>query len=526
MNTSKITKSKSDKNMNVNELEEWLWQAACKIRGPVDAPKFKDYILPLIFLKRLSDVFDDEIKKLTKKIGDEKTVKKLVKADTNLVRFYIPDDSKWDKVHNLTSNIGQNLTDIIRGVTKNNKQLQGVLDIVDYNATVSGQRIVDDDRLSSLIEVLSDPRYRLGLNDVEPDILGRSYEYLLRKFAEGQGQTAGEFFTPKEIAWLMARLLNPKEGDSVSDPACGSGGLLIKCQLTLQNKKKVVKKPLQLYGQEINHSTFAISRMNMIIHDMEGKITLGDSFKHPQFIEKDSLQKFDLVAANPMWNQSGYDTNFYDSDSFGRFSFGYPPVDSADWGWIQHMFASLKDEGKLILVIDTGATSRGSGNKNNDKEKEIRKKFIDDDLIEAVILLPENLFYNTIAPGQLIIINKNKSHKGEVLIINSSEIYTKGKPKNYLPDSAADLIIDTFNDWKNVDGFAKILSKKTIIKNDYNIGPSRYISLAVNEEYIPLKTCISELKKIEIKKKSVDLELNNVLSSYGLEGIFVNDKTD
>lgn len=225
-----------EEQLSINGLEQWLWDAACSIRGAVDAPKFKDYILPLVFVKRLSDVFEDEIDQLAGKFGDRETALELVEDDHSLVRFYLPQECSWSEIRKLTTNVGQRLTEVVRKITKANPTLQGVIDIVDFNATVSGQRIVDDGRLSALIEILS--RHRLGLKDVEPDIFGRAYEYLLRKFAEGQGQSAEEFFTPKEVGWLIARLLRPEEGMEVYDPACGSAGLLVKAQLTLKDRTR------------------------------------------------------------------------------------------------------------------------------------------------------------------------------------------------------------------------------------------------------------------------------------------------
>ena len=203
--------------LDIKILESWLWDAACSIRGAVDAPKFKDYILPLIFIKRISDVFEDELKRLADEFGDEKTAYELAEKDHKLVRFFIPRSSTWSEIRKKTKNIGEKLTDAIRAIAKENPKLQGVIDIVDFNAKVSGQRIIDDGKLSQLIEVIS--RHRIGLKDTEPDILGRAYEYLLRKFAEGQGQSAGEFYTPKEVGWIMAYILDPKQGQEVYDPA-------------------------------------------------------------------------------------------------------------------------------------------------------------------------------------------------------------------------------------------------------------------------------------------------------------------
>jgi type I restriction enzyme M protein len=220
--------------LDIGTLENWLWEAASAIRGAVEANKYKDYILPLIFLKRLSDVFDDEISKLGSKYGSREKALKIVEMDHSIVRFYIPEKARWENIRVQSVRIGEYLTDAVREVAKENPKLEGVINIVDFNASVSGQRIIDDDRLKELINILS--KYRLGLNDVEPDILGRAYEYLLRKFAEGSGQSAGEFYTPKEVGILMAKILDPKEGDEVYDPCCGSGGLLIKCYLRFKEK--------------------------------------------------------------------------------------------------------------------------------------------------------------------------------------------------------------------------------------------------------------------------------------------------
>ena len=198
--------------LDVSTLESWLWEAACAIRGPLDAPKFKDYILPLVFLKRLSDVFDDEIDHLAHEFGDPKTAAKLVDQDHKLVRFFIPQKARWSAIAEKTTGLGEHLTDAVRAVARENPRLSGVIDVTDFNATAAGQRIVDDGRLAALVQVLNNPDYRLGLDDVEPDILGRAYEYLLRKFAEGQGQSAGEFYTPREVAVVMARILDPQPG--------------------------------------------------------------------------------------------------------------------------------------------------------------------------------------------------------------------------------------------------------------------------------------------------------------------------
>jgi type I restriction enzyme M protein len=509
----------TQKPLDIKTLESWLWDAACVIRGPVDAPKYKDYILPLIFFKRLSDVFEDEIKKLKEELGDEKTVKGLIKEDRNLVRFYIPDGCTWNDIRKVSTNIGEKLTKALREIAKENPKLQGVIDIVDFNATVSGQRIIPDTKLSKLIEVIS--RHRLGLEDTEPDILGRAYEYLLRKFAEGSGQSAGEFYTPKEVGWTMAYILDPKEGEEVYDPCCGSGGLLIKCQLVLKEKKNnKVSIPLQMFGQEINHMTYAIAKMNMFIHDMEGDIRIGDTLRNPRFLEGGTLKKFDIVITNPMWNQDGYTTDFYESDTFNRFIFGFPPNNSADWGWIQHMFASLKPNGRMATVIDTGAVSRGSGSQGSNKEKEIRKKFVEGDFVEAVLLLPENLFYNTTAPGIVLILNKNKpkERKGKIMLINASKEFVKGRPKNYIPDESIKKIAKAFHEWKEIEKFTKIVTNEEVAKNDYNLSPSRYVGNSEVEEYRDVDEILIELAEIEEERERIDKELNEIMQKIGFKG--------
>ena len=515
MAQSKLFQSK----ITLQDFEQWLWDAACSIRGPVDAPKFKDYILPLLFFKRLSDVFEDEVGKLKADLGDDETVTELIKQDRNLVRFYLPDECTWKDIRKVTRNLGEELTKSLRLIAKENPKLQGVIDIVDFNATISGERILDDGRLSNLIEIIS--RHRLGLDDVEPDILGRAYEYLLRKFAEGSGQSAGEFYTPKEVAWLMANLIDPEQGEAIYDPTCGSGGLLIKCQLILKQNHSSVEIPLQLYGQEINPVTYAMAKMNMIIHDMEGEIRIGDTLKNPKFLESSTIKRFDKVTANPMWNQKEYHAEFYESDPYNRFLFGIPPNNTADWGWIQHMLSSLGEKGKLIVVIDTGTVSRGSGRQGSDKEREIRKKFIDKDYVEAVILLPENLFYNTTAPGNIIVINKDKKHKGQILLVNASKEFLKERPKNYLTDEGIGKIVDVYRKWKGANGFSKMITIEEMARNDYNLSPSRYVATDSKEEYVPIDECLVELTQVEEERKAIDFKLDSILRKLGFGG-YVN----
>jgi len=508
----------SNNKLDIKSLENWLWEAACKIRGPVDAPKYKDYILPLIFLKRLSDVFEDELERLAQNYGSKETVEELLAQDHKLVRFYLPKNARWEVIAKHTTQIGEHLTDAVRLIAKENPKLQGVVDTVDFNATTSGQRILGDDVLKELINVLS--KYRLGLNDVDADILGRAYEYLLRKFAEGSGQSAGEFYTPGEVAILMSHILDPEPGNEIYDPCCGSGGLLIKCFLRFKEKydSDPALEPLKFYGQEILPSTFAMAKMNAFIHDMEVEIALGDTMNRPAFLTpQGSLEKFDIVTANPMWNQD-FPQSVYENDPYNRFGYGYPPSNSADWGWIQHMIGSLKDKGKMAVVLDTGAVSRGSGNAGSNRERDIRKQFVENDFVESVLLLPENLFYNTTAPGIIMVINKSKpeERQGKILLINASKLFMKGRPKNFLPDESIKQIADSYLNWEEVEGISKIITNEEAARNDYNLSPSRYVAQNGEDDTLDLEDAIVQLKEAEEEQNEADKKTKAILEEMGV----------
>lgn len=519
---------KNGNNTNDKTMEAWIWDAACSIRGAADAAKFKDFILPLIFVKRLCDVFEDEVDRIAEKVKSRAKALQLVERDKSLVRFYLPikpknpeTESTWDVIRKLSDQIGQQLTDILRAVAKENSSLQGIIDRVDFNATTHGQRDIDDDRLSKLIEKIAEKR--LGLKDVEADIIGRSYEYLIRKFAEGSGQSAGEFYTPAEVGMIMARILNPEPGMEIYDPCCGSGGLLIKCELAMKEKMQsagsVKYAPLKLYGQEYTPSTWAMSKMNMVIHDMEGDIEIGDTLKTPKFRDGKKLRLFDRVVANPMWNQSKkslsyINDEFFIDDEMERFPAG-SCGGKIDWGWVQHMLSSLNDTGRAAIVLDTGAASRGSGNQGSDKERDCRKWFVDNDLVEGVIYLPENLFYNTTAPGIVIFLNKAKQHKNKIYLFHAGKEFEKGDPKNYIPENGISKIVEYYRQFKEEEKLARLVDNTEIIKNDYNISPSRYIHITDAEEYRPLYEIVDEMNALEEEANSIDAELKSILKEFG-----------
>ena len=509
-------------------LESWIWDAACSIRGAKDAPKYKDYILPLIFTKRLCDVFDDEVNRIAKEVGSRKKAFQLAKADHKLVRFYLPlvpddpDQPVWSVIRKLSDKIGEGVTSHMRAIARENPALQGIIDRVDFNATTHGQRDIDDDRLSNLIEAISTKR--LGLDDVEADIIGKSYEYLIRKFAEGGGQSAGEFYTPPEVGSIMSRVLQPEPGMGIYDPTCGSGGLLIKCEIAMEEATKGKKRtvaPLKLYGQESTADTWAMACMNMIIHDMEGQIEIGDTFKNPKLRDsRGKLRTFDRVVANPMWNQDWFTEADYDNDELERFpsGAGFPGKSSADWGWVQHINASLNENGRAAIILDTGAASRGSGNAGTNKEKSVRQYFVDHDLVESVLYLPENLFYNTTAPGIVLFLNKAKpkDRQDKVFLVNASQIFEKGDPKNFIPDAGITHIAETLIGWKEEEKLSRIVDHAELKKNDYNISPSRYIHTSDAETYRPIAEIVEELNVIEAEARETDKALREILKQLGV----------
>lgn len=510
--------------LGTKSMEQMLWDAACSIRGEKDAPKFKDYILPLLFLKRLSDVFDDEINRLAEQFGDREIAVEVLEADPSLVRFYIPREARWPVLSGREAfewpkdqdpkSLGEQLTTTIRSVVKHNSGLAGVIDLVDFNETRNGEREISDAAIKKIIEKFSDPRYRLGLQDVEPDFLGRCYEYLLRKFAEGQGQSAGEFFTPTEVGFLMAELMRPKAGDECYDYACGSLGLLIKLQIVCRQLDPLSKVPLKLYGQELTGSSYAIACMNKIIHDMEGEVVRGDSMRNPKFRDgAKGLKRFDVVVANPMWNQP-FDPGTYEDDPFNRFEEqGGVTTSKADWAWLQHTLATMKDTGRAAVVLDTGAVTRGSGSKNDDKERNIRKWFVENDYIDGVILLPDNLFYNTSAAGIILILRKNKpkNRKGKIILVNASREFKKGAPKNYLSDEAIQIIAEAFHKGESVGCFSSVITNEQAAEKDFNLSPSRFIESGGDLEFRDLLSIVADLEKAEADAEVIRGELKGVL---------------
>jgi type I restriction enzyme M protein len=517
-------------------MEQMLWDAACSIRGEKDAAKFKDFLLPLLFLKRLSDVFDDEIARLAEEYGDRSTALEIAETDHSLLRFHLPPEARWAAISGREAfdwptdaqgrstaprDIGEHLTKAVRAVVKHNPTLSGVIDVVDFAAERNGERDINPAKLRGVVETFSDPRYRLGLADVQPDFLGRAYEYLLRKFAEGSGQSAGEFFTPTEVGFLMAHILRPRPGDLCHDYACGSAGLLIKLQLVARELDPTSRVPLRLTGQELQAESYAVAQMNAIIHDMDVELARGDTLINPKFRDAaGKIRRHDVVVANPMWNQA-FAPDIFANDPFDRFrTSGGITSGKGDWAWLQHTLACLDDDGRACVVLDTGAVTRGSGSKNEDKERNIRKWFVDRDLIDGVILLPENLFYNTTAAGVIVVINKRKptARKGKIHLLNASKHFRKGKPKNYLPDEDIRPLAAMYLKGQAVDGeLAVITTQQAADEADYNLSPSRWVNQSSSTDVVSVVSLVKKLVQLDTEAHQLSASISKLLAGVADE---------
>lgn len=514
---------------STKSMEQMLWDAACSIRGEKDAAKFKDYLLPLLFLKRLSDVFDDEIARLAEEYGDRDTALEIAEDDHELLRFYLPPEARWAVISGRQpyewpnddqgrptrpKDIGEHLTKAVRAVVRQNPSLSGVIDVVDFAAERNGERDINPAKLREVVETFSDPRYRLGLADVQPDFLGRAYEYLLRKFAEGSGQSAGEFFTPTEVGFLMAHIMRPRPGEECHDYACGSAGLLVKLQLVARELDPTSKVPLKLYGQELTAESYAVAQMNAIIHDMSVEMARGDTMINPKFKTPDSkIRTYDVVVANPMWNQP-FNPDIFADDPFDRFrTQGGATTGKGDWAWLQHTMACLGDRGRAAVVLDTGAVTRGSGSKNEDKERNIRKWFVEHDLIDGVILLPDNLFYNTTAAGVIVVLSKRKpaARKDKIVLLNASRRVQKGRPKNFIAEEDIRPLAAAYLKGEPVDGETAVITREQAAEADYNLSPGRWVSQTDDVAQRPIKDIVGELLKLDDQTRDIDASLAKML---------------
>lgn len=509
---------------STKSMEQMLWDAACSIRGEKDAAKFKDYLLPLLFLKRLSDVFDDEVARLAEEYGDRATALEIAEGDHSLLRFYLPPEARWGAISGREAydwpaaekprDIGEHLTKAVRAVVKQNPTLSGVIDVVDFAAERNGERDINPAKLRDVVETFSDPRYRLGLADVQPDFLGRAYEYLLRKFAEGSGQSAGEFFTPTEVGFLIAQIMRPRPGEECHDYTCGSAGLLVKLQIVARELDPTSKVPLKLTGQELQAESYAVAKMNGIIHDMSIELARGDTMINPKFRTADGkIRTYDIVVANPMWNQP-FSPDVFANDPFDRFrTTGGITTGKGDWAWLQHTLACMNERGRAAVVLDSGAVTRGSGSKNEDKERNIRKWFVEQDLIDGVILLPDNLFYNTNAAGIIVVLNRKKpmARRGLVTLVNATKVVKKGRPKNYISDDGVREIAAAYSSAAEIQGQVAIVSADMLKGSDYNLSPSRWVKGTDFGGVRNLSDLLIEMDDLTAASARVSLQLATLL---------------
>jgi type I restriction enzyme M protein len=471
--------------ITLSQLESHLWESANILRGPVDAADFKTYVFPLLFFKRISDVYNEEYElALAESGGDEE----YAKFPQNY-RFQIPDGCRWEDVRTVATNLGQALQKAMRGIEKSNPEtLYGIFG----DAGWTNKDRLPDSLLRDLIEHFS--RINLGNQAAQADILGQSYEYLIKKFADATNKKAGEFYTPRSVVRLLVNILDPKEGESIYDPACGTGGMLLEAvhhvkanhgdDRTLWGK---------LFAQEKNLTTSAIARMNLFLHGASDfQVVRGDTLRQPAFFSGDNLATFDCVIANPPFSLEKWGEEVWASDPYGRNFAGMPPGKSGDYAWVQHMIKSMAPKsGRMAVVLPHGALFRMG------KEGEIRKKILGLDLLEAVIGLGPNLFYGTGLAACLLVFRqrKAKDRKGKVLIMDASREFMTGRNQNELLPAHVQRIHKWYSDYKDVTGVGRVVPLEEIAANDHNLNIPRYVEPKVDEERLTIDKAMRQLER-------------------------------
>ena len=498
--------------INQDEINSILWKACDTFRGVIDASQYKDYILVMLFIKYISDVWKEKYEELEKQYnGDEERIRRRLERE----RFVLLKECSFDDIYSAReeNNIGDHINIALEKIeSSNKKKLEGIFRNIDFNSEANlGQTKDRNARLKHLLEDFNDTRLDLRPSKVgNLDVIGNAYEYLIAKFAAGAGKKAGEFFTPPEVSELIAELIQPKTGDRICDPACGSGSLLMKCAYQIIRGQD--SRDFSLYGQEITGSTWALAKMNMFLHGMDNaRIEWGDTIRSPKLIEDDTTMKFEVVIANPPFSLDKWGHEEAGADPYNRFYRGLPPKTKGDFAFISHMVeTTTQDSGRVGVVVPHGVLFRGS------TEGKIRKELIDENLLDAVVGLPSNLFYGTGIPAAILIFKRNKSDN-KVLFIDGSRDFLDGKNQDSLRDQDIKKIVKTYKTRESVEKYAYLASLEEIQENDYNLNIPRYVDTFEEEEEIDINAVQKEIKDLEIELTAVQKDMDGYLKELGYE---------
>ena len=468
-------------SLSLSQLEQYLSKAAWILKGPVDASDFKVYIFPLLFFKRVSDVYDEEYQTALKESEGDKEYANLPEFH----RFIIPEGCHWKDVRETTTNVGLAIEKALRGIEQANQEfLYGIFG----DAQWSNKNKLSDRLMIDLIEHFS--QYDLNNSNVDSDLLGNSYEYLIKHFADLTNKKAGEFYTPRSVVHLLGLILDPHQGEAIYDPACGTGGMLLECVDHLKHNKEDFRT-LKLFGQEKNLTSSSIARMNMFLHGIEDfSIVRGDTLRNPAFFEADGLKTFDCVIANPPFSLKEWGAENWANDPYGRNIAGVPPKGNGDMAWVQHMIKSMNSNGRMTVVLPHGALFRKGA------EGKIRKELLEQDILEAVIGLGPNIFYGTQLAACVMVFKQKKAadKKNKVLFIDASDQVRVGRAQNYLEPNNVNQIFDWFKAYENVENYVKVASKADLEENDYNLNIPLYVEKIIEDNLPSVEEALSELK--------------------------------